>query len=165
MHAKTIGLTNDPQIAQIVTELATRKDPREIADAVRYSAVVAGGVSSFSLAPSLRNPKATLNLEVIGHITGKYGGLSMLNALSPADLKQWDPESLLDALFPNNPLLCLARSPRKACTRRRERFRGHEIDFPLPGPSPMTTTRSNKRPGNTPAQWRLNRAESGKKAP
>ena len=47
-------------------------------------------------------------------------------------------EEIIDRLFPGNPWLCVGKSNRAFCTRRREDWRGHLNAHSLLVPSPMT---------------------------
>ena len=48
-------------------------------------------------------------------------------------------ETIVDTLFPDNPLLCCGKSNAEFATRRRERWRGRLADLQLIVPNPMTT--------------------------
>lgn len=157
LSLRGIGLSDETQIAGIIEERATRRDAQEIADAVRNSAQIAGGKSSLSrydgrmrVAKTL--PKTEVNLEAIEAISEKFGGCIELREASPADVTLWTTEDLLDALFPGNPLLCLARRKNVFETLPREQFRGRETEFSLIVPSPMSARMGTTRQGKPSAR-------------
>jgi hypothetical protein len=75
--------------------------------------------------------------------------LKDLSAISPVDLSTEGPrtEEILDVLFPDNPLLCLGRSPSACWTRHREFWRGRESGFQFIVPNPMLKERGVKTDG------------------
>jgi hypothetical protein len=56
-------------------------------------------------------------------------------------------ESIVDAIFPGNPLLCVAKSVKEAATRPRERWRGHLARLPLMVPNPMKSIKGLTQDG------------------
>lgn len=142
------GWTDENAIFNEIASRCLRQDTREIWEAVRNSASatssnpVPGSKLNRPLNPGSRHgtlPRAPLDVKAIGEIQKSYGGLDALKATSPADPTVWSTEQLVDALFPNNPLLCLATHAASAKTKHREEWRGKEQDHPLLVPSPMTS--------------------------
>ena len=66
--------------------------------------------------------------------------LKDLRSLSPMNLSTEGPrtEEILDALYPGNPLLCIARAVHASWTRRREFWRGRASGYSFIVPNPMT---------------------------
>jgi hypothetical protein len=73
--------------------------------------------------------------------------LEDLQGLSPVRVGDKEPmtEEILDALFPGNPLLCVARTVQASWTRPREFWRGKASDYSFIVPNPMTKERGKKR--------------------
>jgi hypothetical protein len=76
--------------------------------------------------------------------------LKDLPAISPVNVRAKEPktEEILDALFPDNPLLCLGRTVEGFWTKPREEWRGRESGFQFIVPSPMTKVKGLKHDGN-----------------
>jgi hypothetical protein len=53
----------------------------------------------------------------------------------------------VDAIFPGNPLLCVAKSVKEAATRPRETWRGHLTRLPLMVPNPMKNSKGLTQDG------------------
>jgi hypothetical protein len=143
---------DEEEITRIVTAYATRKEPREIAEAVRNSARIYGTIATFScrhprqLARHFR-PKADVDRKAVEALAKMYGGISLLQGLSPADPTAWTAQSLLDGLFPGNFMLCLAQNQHAPFTLPRDYFRGQEHRFPLLVPSPMSAPLGRNQQG------------------
>jgi hypothetical protein len=81
-----------------------------------------------------------------GIVVGCPVRLKDLPAISPVDVGTKDPktEEILDALFPDRPLLCLGRTVQRFWTRPREEWRGRESVFQFIVPNPMTKVKGLK---------------------
>jgi hypothetical protein len=92
--------------------------------------------------PFVRRASAwpSLNSEQREAIVRDGGGLVDLWEISPVRFEDntAHTEALIDALFPNNPLLCAGRSNSDFDTRPREEWRGELSALQLIVPSPMT---------------------------
>jgi len=82
-------------------------------------------------------------------IVSAGGGLVDLWEASPVqfDDSEVRTEEIIDALFPNNPLLCVARSAHFFKTRNREELRGELSGLALIVPSPMTALTGRTKDG------------------
>ena len=137
------GWTDDDAIHHEIEARSARKNTREISEAVRNSATAIAVAQGFRGPASRRDglPHAPVNQEAITALTRRYGGLAALRACSPSDPTAYDSQSLIDALFPPEALLCLALdTAASAQTWPRERWRGIEETHALLVPSPMTAT-------------------------
>jgi hypothetical protein len=74
-------------------------------------------------------------------------GEAQLREASPENPEQWGAESLIDVLFPNNPLLCLGKDNHAVATRRREVWRGRVGSLPLIVPNPMASLYGHTKEG------------------
>lgn len=83
------------------------------------------------------------NEQLIASITKRSPGMAGLELRSPERFDDLTPysEFILDALFPGNPLLCLAASKRVFNTKPREAWRGREHAQEFIVPSPMASVR------------------------
>jgi len=82
-----------------------------------------------------------INLEQREAITASGGELADLWERSPV---KWEDsknhtEEIIDALFPDNPLLCVGRSSRVFATRSRSKWKGRLSGMQLIVPSPMNS--------------------------
>ena len=86
-------------------------------------------------------PKPQPSLAAIESVAAKHrGGLTDIWESSPLPLAVNDPqtESLIDLLFPGNPLLCCGKSAREFDTRPRDGWRGELEKQAFIVPSPMS---------------------------
>jgi hypothetical protein len=119
---------------------------REIRDAIQHSASCAwtpGGKTEQSyFGPHHSQKDSKPALEVIDRIVHEGAGVYDLWEQSPHRFGDADgppqTEMLIDALFPGDPLLCVAESNSEFSTRRRNVWRGHLSRLPLIVPNPMT---------------------------
>src|SRR5262249_4455034 len=92
--------------------------------------------------PAIAWPQAwpCLNHKQRGTIIATGRGLVDLWEISPTRIEDSEPhaEEIIDALFPNNPLLCAGRSNSDFTTRAREEWRGKLAALQVIVPSPMT---------------------------
>lgn len=87
--------------------------------------------------------------------TAENATLADLEAASPTwrnPADPVDPEGLIDWLFPNTPLLCLATRPEDATTRRREDWRGTVAKHGLIVPSHMNALTGTNQEGDESAR-------------
>lgn len=146
------GYTNEDQIFQRIESASTRKDAREISDAVRNSAAAVDAQSSFRrrggrVKVAGKIPKAEPNKEAIARLVETYGDEQTLRSLSPADVSSWTAENVIDLLFPESPLLCFGKRDVDAETRPRELIRGTEQAFAKIVPNPMTARHGTNKNG------------------
>ena len=69
-------------------------------------------------------------------IVSQAGGLAEFKDMSPVEFDECDPEPVIDALFPGNPLLCVAKDKYHPVIYHREQLRGrlNECAFIVPNP-------------------------------
>jgi len=87
------------------------------------------------------------------HIVKTGGRLAELWEASPVRIESNDNrcEEVIDALFPGNPLLCVAESHVQFDTKRREQWRGELAQMQLIVPSPMTSRTGRTQNGKLSA--------------
>jgi hypothetical protein len=120
---------------------------REIREAVANSGKYLRGEVTLS---GLQRPWPGVDYTTAHRIVvGSPVRLKDLSAISPVDVGSEEPktEEILDALFPDNPLLCLGRTVQGFWTRPREEWRGRESGFQFLVPSPMTKVKGLKHDG------------------
>ena len=120
----------------------------EIEDAVRNSKGLEwhpGAPSSVDRQPAW--PK--INQEQREAIVASEGGFVDLWERSPVRFDDQEPhtEEIVDALFPENPLLCVGRSAYQFRTRHREELRGQLCQLQLIVPSPMSAVTGRTKDG------------------
>lgn len=131
-------------VLQWATKNCGRDVPaREITSAIRNSADLAGkGDSSAKNFDSLAIKKFSPNSSwpsvdpsLIERVTRPGMRLSHLSQMS-CEIHKFDPESVVDILFPGNPLLCCGTAPFSFATLPRESWRGklREQQFIVPNP-------------------------------
>jgi hypothetical protein len=86
-------------------------------------------------------PWPAVNLEQREAITAAGGGLADLWERSPVRFEDSEchTEQIIEALFPDNPLLCVGRSNRAFATRSRLKWKGRLSEMALIVPSAMTS--------------------------
>jgi len=114
--------------------------PGEIERAVERSEACAWNPEDPVEASRLRATWPGLNVERREAVIASKLGLVDLWEASPIWFDDNDPhaEEIIDALFPDNPWLCIGKSFREFATRRREAWRGRLAGLQLIVPSPMT---------------------------
>ncbi len=125
---------------------ANSLQPGEIKRAVERSAAVAWKPGGPSVREEYRPTHPELDQQFREAVIAQEGvTLSELSATSPEAGGTNDAapraESIVDAIFPGNPLLCVAKSVKEAATRPRETWRGHLTRLPLMVPNPMKTSK------------------------
>jgi hypothetical protein len=112
-----------------------RVSAREIQDAVKNS-----HTSAFQPAGAQRRPWPGVNREQREAIIASGNGLVDLWETSPVRFEDnaAHTEQIIDALFPDNPLLCCAATKDTAQTAIREEWRGRMSGLQLIVPNPMT---------------------------
>ena len=82
-----------------------------------------------------------------------HSGLVRLWEMSPVRIEdsQSYTEEIIDALFPDNPLLCAGRSKSLFATRSRNEWRGKLVGLAVIVPNPMTVRRGKTHEGNISA--------------
>jgi hypothetical protein len=93
-----------------------------------------------------RNPEAVRRILATGE------GMADLLHRSPTDPGGHDAEELIDALFPGNPWLCVARDQRNAKSARREALRGQLGAMQFIVPNPMTGPTGRTQEGRASAR-------------
>lgn len=93
-----------------------------------------------------RNPAAIARIRDAGE------GIADLIERSPINPEGHDAEALVDALFPGDPFICVARDQRQAITDHRERLRGRLGEMAFIVPSPMTCPTGTNQEGRTSAR-------------
>lgn len=155
-YLRRSGWRDDNAIFREIEAHATRTNAREIREAVRNSATIhqSGSISLPRGEPRKQRilPSAPFHREALERVTQRYGGLDTLRAVSPSPVAFWSSELLLDALFPGNPLLCVAQTAATAQTWPREKIRGVEPALPLIVPSPMSALTGVTKTGSTSAR-------------
>jgi hypothetical protein len=128
---KEWGATEGEAIEAIRDNLSADRPDREICEAVRN----AYRSETRPVGPRWPNP----NLQAIRKVVEKGDkGLRQLEGCSPVPLGDLQAEGVIDALFPESPLLCFATKPQDAGTRGREYWRGRESQYSFMVPNPMT---------------------------
>ncbi|GDX11140.1 hypothetical protein LBMAG57_29120 [Verrucomicrobiota bacterium] len=127
------------QLLQFVTRDCGRTVPwSEISDAIKNSSNSRRGPYPAKQTWAPKWPER--NRLLIEQIGLKGPTLADLSALSPVPLSDGtrNTETIIDALFPGNPLLCCGRSSSAFATRPREDWRGSLHARQLIVPSPMS---------------------------
>lgn len=135
------------------TQTCGRRVPnREIQDAIRkaYAAASAEGTAIRSPRP-VQSPWPRPDPDLIARATASGYGLADLWELSPIRFEDSDShaEELIDALFPGDPLLCVAKAlPADAQTMPRSAWRGRLASCALIVPSPMSAPTGKTQDGH-----------------
>ena len=128
---------------------ATQRCGRAVSHAEIEEAVQNSRPGARLTRPRSYRPWPPRNIHAIAAITQNGPGLVDLQRLSPvpAESSELRAELVIDALFPDDPLLCLASSKRVFFTRPRESWRGHEDRQQFIVPSPMSAVRGLTKTG------------------
>ena len=125
--------------------------PGEIKRAVERSAAFAWKPGEPSVREEYRPTHPELDQQFREAVIRQEGvTLSELAATSPeaaANYAAPRTESIVDAIFPGNPLLCVARSVKEVATRPRATWRGHLTCLPLMVPNPMKSIKGLTQDG------------------
>jgi len=127
-----------------------RAVPRaEIVAAVQAALPCAWQPSRGALPVKVASKWPTVNEERRGAIIRAGGGLADLWELSPVRIEdnEQHTESIIDKLFPGNPLLCCGKSSAIFYTKPREDWRGKLAQRQLIVPSPMSAPRGLTKKG------------------
>jgi hypothetical protein len=121
---------------------------REIDDAVEHSRV-----SAFQSVPQKYQAWPAVDRELRAKITADGGSLATLWEISPIHLddNRRHTETLIDSLFPGDPLLCCGKSNSEFDTKLRSEWRGQLRELALIVPNPMTARTGKTQDGKESA--------------
>lgn len=153
------GRSADQAIREIESRITRRPSPaneilQAAAKAYDSSPITGKSRQKWSAVPKW----PTVNLEQREAIIATGAGLVDLWEASPVRFEdsRKNTEEIIDALFPDNPLLCVGRDNSHFATRPREAFRGALADHQLIVPSPMVTRHGITQDGKKSEHTLLN---------
>jgi hypothetical protein len=133
----------------LVRDCGRQVTRREITDAVQNALPCAWQPGSSAVPVPVTSKWPGVNREQREAIVRDGGGLADLWELSPVriDDNARHTESVIDRLFPDNPLLCCGKSSSDFDTRLRDDWRGQLSELQLIVPSPMSATTGTTKDG------------------
>lgn len=115
-----------------------RRVPRsEIVEAVQNSLACAWEPNSSSQQPSVAK-WPMVNHEQREAVIQSAATSSPLQKVGAVPVDQWETETIVDRLFPGDPMLCVGKSASQFITKPRERWRGQLDRHQFIVPSPMS---------------------------